>query len=58
LSFGCYAFVCFAFAGDVGVYCDEDGFGAEFAGFVEELGCFGAVCVYVELEEEGLRGGT
>lgn len=40
------------------INCYEDSFDAEFAGFVEKLGCFGAVCVDVELEEEGLGGGT
>ena len=40
------------------VYCYEDGFDAEIAGFVEELGCFGAVGVDVELEEEGLMCGA
>ena len=40
----------------MGVDGDEDGFDAEVAGFVEELGGFGAVGVDVELEEEGLVG--
>ena len=52
--FGGDAFVRFALAGDVRVDGDEDGFDAEGAGFVEELGGFGAVGVDVELEEEGL----
>ena len=50
------ALVRFALAGDVGVDGDEDGFDAERAGFVQELGGFGAVGVDVELEEEGLVG--
>ena len=50
------ALVRFALAGDVGVDGDEDGFDAEGAGLVEELGRFGAVGVDVELEEEGLVG--
>lgn len=50
------ALVRFALAGDVGVDGDEDGFDAELAGFVQELGRFGAVGVDVELEEEGLVG--
>ena len=50
------ALVRFALAGDVGVDGDEDGFDAEVAGFVEELGGLGAVGVDVELEEEGLVG--
>ena len=50
------ALVRFALAGDVGVDGDEDGFDAEGAGFVEELGGFAAVGVDVELEEEGLVG--
>ena len=52
--FGGDAFVGFAFAGDVRVDGDEDGFDAQIAGFVEELGGFGSVGVDVELEEEGL----
>ena len=52
--FGGDAFVGFALAGDVGVDGDEDGFDAQVAGFVEELGGFGPVGVDVELEEEGL----
>ena len=35
---------------------DEDGFDAQGARFVQELRCFGAVCVDVELEEESLGG--
>ena len=50
------ALVRFALAGDVGVDGHEDGFDAEGAGFVEELGRFGAGGVDVELEEEGLVG--
>ena len=52
--FGGDAFVGFALAGDVRVDGDEDGFDAQVAGFVEELGGFGPVGVDVELEEEGL----
>ena len=52
--FGGDALVRFALAGDVRVDGDEDGFDAEGAGFVEELGGFGPVGVDVELEEEGL----
>lgn len=41
---------------ELGVYGYEDGFDVEGAGTVEELGCFLAVGIDVELEEEGLVG--
>lgn len=54
--FGCDAFVCFALARYVRVDGDEDGFHAQFAGFLQQLRGFGAVGVDVELEEERLVG--
>jgi hypothetical protein len=50
--------ISLAFSGDGGVDGHEDGFYAEGASAAEEFDCFGAVGVYVELEEEGMAWGS
>lgn len=48
------SFIGLAFSGNGGVDGYEDGFYAQGASAAEKFNCFGAVRVYVELEEEGM----